>query len=300
MPAMLYAVRSGWARHGKVTLAYERLGPDQGEPLLLVMGLGTQMLLWPDEFCAALVDSGFSVARFDNRDAGESTHFTHAGAPSLLSILTRPAAAPYRLSDMADDAIAVLDALGWASAHIVGVSLGGMIAQTVAIRHPERMRSLTSIASTPSPRIGRPRLGVLNVLGGRDVESREAAGERTVRVFRAIGSPAYPRDEAWLREVGMRAYDRSHDPTGARRQLAAIAASGDRRPGLAGVRLPSLVLHGDADPLIRPSGGRATAAAVPGSRLVMYPGMGHDLPRALWPTIVEEIRSIAGVRNRPE
>jgi pimeloyl-ACP methyl ester carboxylesterase len=286
---MLYAVKSGRAQHGEVSLAYERLGSDDGEPLLLVMGLGTQMLLWPDEFCAALVNCGFAVARFDNRDAGESTHFTHAGAPSLLGILTRRVAvARYHLADMADDAIAVLDALGWASAHIVGVSLGGMIAQTVAIRHPERVRSLTSIASTPSPRIGRPRLGVLSVFGGREVYSREAAGERTVKVFRAIGSPGHPRDEGWLREVGRRAYDRGHDPAGARRQLAAIVASEDRRPGLAGIRVPTLVLHGEADPLVRPSGGRATAAAIPGARLVMYPGMGHDLPQA-WPDIVEEI-----------
>ncbi|HEX6871511.1 MAG TPA: alpha/beta hydrolase [Micromonosporaceae bacterium] len=284
----------GQARNGEVTLAYERTGPAGGEPMLLIMGLGMQMLLWPDEFCAELADHGFAVARFDNRDVGASTHVRHAGMPSLLGILTRPAAvAPYRLTDMADDAVAVLDALDWPSAHVVGASLGGMIAQTMAIRHPGRVRSLTSIMSTPSPRIGRPRLDVLAVLAGREVDSPDGAGDRLVRVFRAIGSPAYPHNEQWLREVGRQAYLRGHDPAGTRRQLAAIAASGDRRTGLARLRMPILVLHGDADPLVRPSGGRATAAAVPGSRLVMYPGMGHDLPRALWSEFAAQIRSIA-------
>lgn len=283
---------SGRAHHGNVTIAYERFGPADGQRLLLVMGLGMQMIFWPDEFCAELADHGFAVARFDNRDVGQSTHFSHAGAPSLAAMLTRPRAAAYRLSDMADDAVAVLDALGWSSAHVVGASLGGMIAQTIAIRHPDRVRTLTSILSTPSPWIGRPRLGALVVLAGRDVRSREHAGERTVRVFRRIGSPAYPRDEEWLRDVGRRAYDRGSDPAGARRQLAAILASGDRRPGLARVRVPALVLHGDADPLVRVSGGYATAAAVRGARLVIYPGMGHDLPRALWPEMIDEICAI--------
>ncbi|UWZ59890.1 alpha/beta fold hydrolase [Dactylosporangium aurantiacum] len=261
------------------------------------MGLGMQLLSWPDEFCAMLVDRGFSVVRFDNRDAGQSTHFT--GNPGLLPLLTRPAAvAPYRLTDMADDAAAVLDAVGWPTAHVAGASLGGMISQTLAIRHPGRVRTLTSIMSTPSPRIGRPRPGALAALGIPPAASRDAAGERMVRVFRAIGSPRYPVEEQWLRDVGRRAYDRGHDPAGARRQLAAIRASGDRRPGLAGVRVPTLVLHGDADPLVRVSGGRATAAAVPGARLVVYPGMGHDLPRPLWPEFVGELGALTGVARR--
>lgn len=286
---------TGLARHGDVTIAYERLGPADGEPLLLVMGLGMQLLSWPDELCAMLVGRGFSVVRFDNRDAGRSTHFAHAGNPGLLRLLTRPAAvAPYRLADMADDAAAVLDAVGWSTAHVAGASLGGMISQTLAIRHPGRVRTLTSIMSTPSPRIGRPRPGALAALGIPPAADRDAAGERMVRVFRAIGSPRYPLEEQWLRDVGRRAYDRGHDPAGARRQLAAIRASGDRRPGLAGVRVPTLVLHGDADPLVRVSGGRATAAAVPGARLVVYPGMGHDLPRALWPAMVGELCALTG------
>ena len=280
------------AHNGPVDIAYERFGADDGEPMLLVMGLGMQMIFWPDDFCAALAARGFAVARFDNRDVGRSSHFTHLGVPRLGRMLSRPlAAAPYRLDDMADDGVAVLDALGWTSAHVVGVSLGGMIAQTIAIRHPGRVRSLASMMSTPSPRIGRPRLDALAVLASRPASSRDHAERRSVRVFRVIGTRRYPRDETWLRETARKAYDRGQDPLGARRQLAAILASGDRRPGLAGVRVPTLVIHGDADPLVRLAGGRATAASVPGARLVIFPGMGHDLPRALWPAIVDHIQA---------
>jgi pimeloyl-ACP methyl ester carboxylesterase len=284
------------ARHDGVEIRYERVSEDGDRPLLLIMGLGMQMIFWPDDLCAGLARRGFTVARFDNRDTGLSTHFRAAGAPSLLQILSRPAtAAVYRLDDMADDAAAVLDALGWDSAHIVCASMGGMIAQTLAIRHPARVRSLTSIMSTPSPRIGRPTLAALTALMTRRVADREAAAERMVRVFRVIGSPRYPLDEDWLRDVGRRAYDRCHDPAGAQRQLAAIYASGDRRARLAQVRAPTLVLHGEADPLVRPAGGRATAAAVPGARLITYPGMGHNLPLELWPAMVAEIDQVAAV-----
>jgi pimeloyl-ACP methyl ester carboxylesterase len=288
-------VINGVAHNGPVSLAYEQLDGG-GEPLLLIMGLGMQMIFWPDEFCAALAGRGFSVARFDNRDVGQSTHFTSLGAPRLTWLLRgRRTWAPYRLEDMADDAVAVLDALGWKTAHVVGVSLGGMIAQTVAIRHPHRVRSLTSMMSTPSPRIGRPRLGAMAALASRPPRTRDEAARRLVRVFRAIGSPAYPHDEAWLRAAGRRAFDRGQDPLGGRRQLAAILASGDRRPGLATVRVPTLVMHGSADPLVRPSGGYATAAAVPNARLVVFQGLGHDLPPALWPTFADRIAEVASL-----
>ena len=288
------------AANGRVEIAYETFGAPAGEPMLIVMGLGMQMLLWHPDFCTALADTGFSVARYDNRDIGLSTHLREAGAPSLLRILARPAAAArYRIDDMADDGIAVLDSLGWASAHVVGVSMGGMIAQTMAIRHPHRVRSLTSIMSTPSTRIGRPSMRAMAVLATPPVRNREAAGRRMVDLFRVIGSPRYPHDDAWLREVGLQAYDRSHDPAGVARQLAAINASADRRPGLSRLAIPTLVLHGEADPMVRPSGGRATAAAVPGARLVTYPGMGHDLPRALWDDMISEIREVtAAGRSR--
>jgi pimeloyl-ACP methyl ester carboxylesterase len=295
------------AHHDGVRIAYETFGSPSGDPLLLVMGTGAQMLFWPDELCAALTERGFVVTRFDNRDAGLSTHLSAAGVPNQLEMLTRPAqAAAYRLEDMADDAVAVLDASGWRAAHVVGQSMGGMIAQTMAIRHPSRVLSLTSISSTPSPRIGRAslktpiRLLVANpaVLTGRPPATPEQAAERLVRAFRVIGSPGYPLDEAWLRDVGRRMHERGIDPAGARRHNAAILASGDRTAALAGVRVPTLVVHGADDPMVRLEGGRATAAAIRGARLVVLSGMGHDLPRALWPAIIDEVRALAD-RGRP-
>jgi pimeloyl-ACP methyl ester carboxylesterase len=287
---------TGVARNGDVEISYEVLGPPGGEPLLLVMGLGMQRISWPDDFCQGLIDRGFTVVRFDNRDAGESTHFRAAGRPSMLAMFTRPeTVAPYRLDDMADDAVAVLDAVGWPSAHVAGASMGGMIVQALAIRHPGRVRTLTSIMSTPAPQVGRAKLRAAIKLGrGGAIRSEDQAAERMLDVFRTIGSPGYPLDEAWLREVGRRAFHRGNADAGAvPRQLSAINASGDRRTGLAGVRVPTLVIHGDADPLVRPAGGRATAAAVPGARLVTYPGMGHDFPRELWPSIQDEIAKLA-------
>jgi len=293
---MLAAMTTGVARHADVEISYELLGPPDQEPLLLVMGLGMQRIGWPDDFCEGLVERGFTVARFDNRDCGESTHFTAAGRPSMLALFIRPeSVAAYHLDDMADDAVAVLDALGWSSAHVVGASMGGMIAQAFAIGHPRRVRTLTSIMSTPSRRVGRAKLKAAMKLGrGGDIHNVEEAAERMVDVFRTIGSPGYPLDEVWLRDTGRRAYQRGHSDAGAvPRQLAAINASGDRRSGLAGVRVPTLVIHGEADPLVQPAGGRATAAAVPGARLVTYKGMGHDLPRELWPAMQDEIAKLA-------
>jgi len=280
------------AGNGEVEIAYEREGPADGEPLLLIMGLGLQSLFWPETFRARLVERGFQVARFDNRDVGLSTHLTRLGVPSAPAILLRRWHG-YRMADMAADAVAVLDALAWPSAHLVGVSLGGMIAQTAAGLFPARVRTLTSMSSTPAARIGRPRLRALRALSAGDPGGREASVQRVVDVFRVIGSPAYPLDEAWLRDVAARSYDRFHDPDGVRRQLAAIAAAEDRRPLLRRLRTPALVVHGDADPLIRPAGGRATAAAIPRAKLVTYPGMGHDLPAALQQPIADEITAVA-------
>ena len=281
------------ARNGDVELVYERVGPPDGEPLLLVMGLAMQMLFWHDDLCAEFARQGFSPVRFDNRDVGESTHLTGRGAPSLPAVLAAPrSVASYRVADMAADAVAVLDALGWESAHVVGTSMGGMIAQALAIEHPHRVRSLTSVMSTPSPRIGRPTFGATLALAARPARSADQAAERVVRTFRVIGSPGYPLDENWLRDYGRRAFARGHDPAGGRRQLAAINASHSRVAGLRGVRVPTLVVHGEADPLVRPAGGRATAEAVPGARLMTFPGMGHNLPRELWPTVVGAIAGL--------
>lgn len=280
------------AGHGEVRIAYEVQGPADGEPLLLIMGLGLQMLFWPEDFRKLLVERGFRVACFDNRDVGLSTHLRRLGTPSPAVFLTHQWSG-YRLADMAGDAVAVLDDLGWDSAHAVGVSLGGMIAQTLAGRHPARVRTLTSLSSTPSPRIGRPHPRLLPLLLSRGAHDRDRAAQELVEVFRLIGSPGYPHNEDWLREVAGRSYDRAHDVAGIRRQLAAILSSGDRRAMLAGLRMPALVVHGDEDLLIRPAGGRATAAAIPGARLVTYRGMGHDLPAALQPEIADEIAALA-------
>jgi len=282
------------ARNGDIVLAYETFGPPGGEPLLLISGTGAQMLIWPEDFCAALARRGFRVARFDNRDTGLSTHLTGAPAPGWLTAMLRPSAAPYRLADMADDALAVIDALGWPGAHVVGASLGGMIAQALAIRHPGRVRTLTSIMSTPSARIATmPTLAAMRALAraaGTPVTSPDQAGDQAVALKRTIGSPGYPLDEETVRDIAGRSFQR-HPGAGPddQRQRAAVIASGDRRSALAGLRIPALVIHGDQDPVIRPQGGRATARAIPGARLITYPGMGHDLPAALWPSIVAEI-----------
>ena len=277
------------AHHDEVDLAYQRFG-STGDPLLLIMGIGADMLYWHDDFCNTLVGQGFQLARFDNRDSGESTHLDWAGTPDRRRVRRHPDTAPYRLKDMADDAAATLDALGWRSAHIVGQSMGGMIAQTLAIRHPDRVRSLTCISSTPSPDIGRAKpitiLRLLHanpaILTGRPPRGPAEAGEWLVRGHRVIGSQGYPLDETWLRHIGELMYvRRGFDPAARARQGAAILASGDRRPGLAALNIPTLVLHGQADPLIRPDAGRATASAIPNATLVVVPGMGHDLPQAL-------------------
>lgn len=284
------------ARHGSIELAYETIGPPTGEPLLLISGI-SQMLIWPDDACAALVERGFQVTRYDNRDTGLSTHLHHAGRPSKLALLLRPSrAARYHLTDLVDDAVAVLDALSWSSAHIVGESLGGMIAQSMAVRHPDRVRSLTSIGAGPSPRIGRPSARTLLQMikiARRPINGPEDYAEHMVKMDQVAGSPDYPPDEAWLRELGRRSYERGHDQAGVERLSAAMQASGDRRRELAGLRVPTLVVHGLANRVARPVAGRATAAAIPGARLVTYPGMPSHVPPALWPAVSDEIVTIS-------
>jgi pimeloyl-ACP methyl ester carboxylesterase len=291
------------ARNADVDLASETSGAPGGEPLLLISGAGAQMLIWPEDFCAALADRGFRVARFDNRDTGLSTHLTGTPAPGWLTTMLRPSAAPYRLADMADDALAVMDALGWPDAHVAGASLGGMIAQELAIRHPGRVRTLTSIMSTPSARIATmPTRAAMRALAraGTPVTSADQAAEQAVALKKVTGSPGYPPDEDTVRDIARRSFQRhpgaDEDDL---RQRAAVIASGDRRRALAGLRIPALVIHGDQDPVIRPKGGRATAAAIPGARLVTYPGMGHDLPRPLWPSILDEICALAERTSTP-
>jgi pimeloyl-ACP methyl ester carboxylesterase len=280
------------ARHGDIEIAYEVEGAENGEPLLLVMGLGLPMAFWPESFRRLLTDRGFRVARFDNRDVGASTHLTGLGRPSPLAFAARRWSG-YRLADMADDAVAVLDALGWASAHVVGVSLGGMIAQTLAGRHPDRVRTLTSVSSTPAAHIGHPHPRILPVALAVPAGTGEAVARQLVRIFRAIGSPRYPLDADAIRETAERCLAQTHDPHGVLRQLAAIVSAPDRRPLLRRLHQPALVVHGDADPLVRLSGGLATARAIHDAKLVVFPGMGHDLPATLQPAIADEITTLA-------
>lgn len=269
-----------FTRNGDIEIAYETFGAAPGRPLLLIHGAGAPMLGWPEEFCAALVERGFHVARCDNRDAGRSSRATR----------------PYTVADMATDGLAVLDALGWPAAHIVGVSLGGMIGQVMAARHQDRVLSLTSMCSAPDASLRRSKISTLlrfAVLSWREPASPEAAGERLVKLLRLVGSTGHPQDEDWLRRIGSEGHAHRTDFAAGRRQAAAARASGDRRAELATITAPTLVLSGDADPLQPPRAGKATADAIPGARFVSYPGMGHDLPPALWPTIIDDIDAIA-------
>src|SRR5688572_4840246 len=267
-----------------VEIVYETIGDPSNPALLLVMGLGTQLIHWDRELCELFAERGFHVIRFDNRDAGRSTRID-APVPNLTRAMAGlKIEAPYLLDDMADDAFGLLDHLGIEAAHVAGVSMGGMIAQTMAIRRPERVLSLTSIMSTTGERrAGRPKLRVWSVLTRRAPHDRDAYIEYFVRVFRMIGSKGFPADdEARVRELAGMTYDRGHHPAGTGRQLAAIIASGDRTEKLRGLRVPATVIHGKADPLIPFRGGRATAAAIPEAKLIAIPGMGHDLPRQVW------------------
>jgi pimeloyl-ACP methyl ester carboxylesterase len=278
-----------------IDIAYERFGDPDAPPVLLVMGLATQMLGWHEEFCSALVARGLHVIRFDNRDVGLSTHMHDARPPDVIAAMSGDSSsASYKLSDMAGDSVGLLDALELESAHIVGASMGGMIAQTIAIEHPDRVRSLTSIMSTTGdPAVGQATQEALGALLAAPASSREEAAERTVAIFRVIGSPGFELDEADLRERAAISYERADDPLGVARQLLAIIASGDRTVALRSVHTPTLVLHGADDPLVNVSGGRATADAIPDAELVIFEGMGHDLPRALWPEITARIGDVA-------
>ena len=286
---------AGAVQVGPVELAYESFGDPAGRPLLLVMGLATQMLAWHEDLCRALVARGFHVVRFDNRDVGLSTHLHDAPPPDVMAALGGDtSSAAYTLEDLADDAVGLLDGLGLTEpVHVVGASMGGMIAQTLAIRHPDRVASLTSIMSTPSPKIGSPTQAAAAVLFAPPATTRDEAVQRAVQAYRVIGSPGYPLDEQWLSEIAGQAYDRAYDPLGVARQLLAVHASGDRTPALRELDVPTLVVHGEDDQLVQVEGGRATAAAVPGAELLVVPGMGHNMPREIWPQLVVAITAVA-------
>ncbi|HRY09701.1 MAG: alpha/beta hydrolase [Actinobacteria bacterium] len=278
-----------------IELAYEVFGDPADTPMLLIMGLGTQMVAWPDQMCADLAALGFYVVRYDNRDTGLSTHLSGVAAPSLVDVTLRRRRPPYTIDDMARDAVGLMDALGFESAHVVGASMGGFIAQTVAVGYPERVRSLTLImTSTGSRRVGNPKPAVFSRLTKRRVVSdRTSAQQAAVETFRIIGSKGYAFDEEYLMHLGGVSYDRGLDGHGYMRQLAAIAGQPDRTARLRRLRIPTLVIHGLHDPLVAPSGGLSLARHLRNAKFVGYSGMGHDLPRELWPDMVDEIGRLA-------
>lgn len=283
-----------------ISLEYDTFGSTGGRPLLLVMGLGAQMIHWRDEFCALLAGRDHYVIRFDNRDSGLSEKFGHLGIPDMAEMAARllagePARAPYTLDDMAADAFGLLDALEVEAAHICGASMGGMIVQAMALNAPHRVRSITSImSSTGNPALPPASDEAIAAMLSPAEGDREAVIERSLHVSRVIGSPAYPLPEEEARVRAASSYDRSFYPEGVARQMAAIAAHGNRRPRLETLGLPALVVHGEADPLVRVQGAHDTHQALKGSKLMVLEGMGHDLPEPLWPEIVAAIDELTG------
>jgi pimeloyl-ACP methyl ester carboxylesterase len=273
-----------------ITLCYEEFGDPADETILLVMGLATQMVAWDERFCAMLVEHGFHVVRFDNRDVGRSSR-VKARPPSIKQLALRDKkAASYTLSDMADDAVGLLDHLDVRRAHVVGASMGGMIAQTIAIEYPERVLSLVSIMSNEGGRLkGQPRLAAYPVLLRAAPKNRELYAEHVVGVMKTIGSPGFPLDEDAIKLRAGVAFDRGVSSAGAGRQLMAVAASPNRTSGLKQLRVPTTVIHGSKDRLVSKSGGRAVADAVLGAIYVEVEGMGHDLPPGAWPQVVDAI-----------
>jgi pimeloyl-ACP methyl ester carboxylesterase len=281
-----------------VELCYETFGDPSDPALLLVMGLATQMVGWHDEFCEQLAARGFYAIRFDNRDIGRSKAQKYPVPTVKQLVLRDKRAARYTLDHMADDGFGLLDHLGIERAHVAGVSMGGMIAQTMAARRPDRVLSLASMLSnTGALWSGQPSPRLYPVLLKKPPRDRESYIEHAVWVFSKIGSAGFPRED--LRDMAAKSYDRGLNPAGSSRQLAAIIASGDRTPLLRTILAPTVVIHGTADKLVPPSGGRATAKAIPGARLVLIEGVGHDLPRAAWPQMLDAIEENAARAGEP-
>ena len=285
----------------EINIEVEAFGDPADPTVLLIMGLGAQMIVWPEDFCRLLADAGHHVVRFDNRDVGLSTWFDEAGEPDMMALfgaamVGQSVESPYSLSDMADDAVGVLDALGLDSAHIVGASMGGMIAQQVAINHPDRTSSLCSIMSMPRFITGDPEVSA--VLMADDPGTREARIEVGIEGSRFLAGDGFPFDEERTRTSFEATIDRAWHPEGTARQMAAIIADGDRTEGLRGVTAPTVVIHGTSDRLVLPQGGEETAAAVPGAELVWVEGMGHDLPVGAHQQIVDAVsRLVARAGN---
>jgi pimeloyl-ACP methyl ester carboxylesterase len=283
------------ARANGIDLCYEIFGDACAESMLLIMGLGAQMIHWDDDFCRQLAARGFRVIRFDNRDIGKSSHLS--GGKRLtpvellkLRFLKIPVAAPYRIIDMAKDTVGLMDVLGIKSAHLVGASMGGMIAQEIAISFPQRVRSLTSIMSTTgNPKVPPPTREASAMLMAPPATTREEYLARFAQTWKVLRVGSFPEDEARDRFRAERTFERGLNPAGVGRQLRAILASGSRKERLHQVRAPTLVIHGTVDPLVRPEGGKDTAASIPGAKLLMIEGMGHALPIPMWPQIIDAI-----------
>jgi pimeloyl-ACP methyl ester carboxylesterase len=278
------------AKANGLELEYDTFG-DPGNPaLVLVMGLGAQLIDWPEDFARQIADHGFHVVRYDNRDAGLSTWLDDLPVPDIAALLSGTGTAPYSLADLGTDLAGLLDALELPAAHIVGASMGGMVAQRFTIDHPDRVLSLTSIMSTTGDRaVGNPSPAAAEALLRPASPTRELAIESAVAAYRLMGSTGFEVTDQELRDRASAAYDRGYHPAGSARQLAAILTCSDRTAELRGVTVPATVIHGAADPLIDVSGGKATAAAIPGAELLLVPGMGHDLPVGAWPQIIDAI-----------
>ena len=282
-----------------IELCWDSFGDPQAPPLLLIMGLAAQMIAWDDEFCAQLAQRGYWVVRFDNRDIGLSTRFDAAGLPDvpaafMAALQGRPVSAPYLLRDMADDAIGLMDALGIGTAHVVGASMGGAIGQTLAIHHPSRLRSLTSImATTGEPGLPPPTPQATAMLLKPTPTDQAGYFESYVQTWKVLRAGSFPLDEARDLARAAQNFARGLNPAGVARQLAAILASGSRKPALAAVKVPTLVIHGDADPLVPLACGVDTAESVPGAQLKVIKGMGHALPISIWPQIIDAIAAHA-------
>lgn len=281
-----------------IQIEYDTFGSRQDRPLLMIMGLGAQMTRWPEALCQGLANSGHFVVRFDNRDVGLSERIESAGPPDIAALTAavmqgKSPAVAYGLEDMADDAVGLLDALDLTSANVCGASLGGMIAQTIAIHHPQRVRSLVSImSSTGNRELPPPTPEAMGALLSPPASDREGTIARTAEIAGIIGSPAYPADPTALRERAGADFDRAFYPVGTARQMAAATVQADRRSALAEVTVPALVIHGADDPLVPLTGGIDTHEALPNSTLWAVDGMGHDLPEPLWPEIIERIANL--------
>ena len=292
------------AKVNNIEIEYEIFGDPSSKPLLLVMGLGAQMIRWDLEICELLVNRGFYVIRFDNRDVGLSTKLEEAGEPDVMKLFMaaqkgEPISAPYTLDDMADAAIGVLDALNIQKAHICGASMGGMITQIIGYRHPLRVLSLCSImSSTGNPDLPPPKPEAMKILLAPAPTEREVCIEESIKRMRVLYGFGFPFNEEKARKIATESYDRCFYPPGYIRQLAAIMATGNRREKVATIKAPTLVIHGGDDPLVSVEGGKDTAKAINGSELLIIDGMGHSMPPETWPRILEAITSNAAKGNK--